>query len=150
MKRGGNMPTSTATQPKKPITVRFSDIIRVAKYSGGAVLETPSAMTPERLLPMLSKSTPIPMHCEYCGAEFTPRRASDKRRFCSTACASYWQTERLANMDPSERFWQRVNIAGPDDCWEWKQSRSRFGYGLVWQPVMGQLKFRWEKSEDVA
>lgn len=23
-----------------------------------------------------------------------------------------------------ERFWEKVNIAGPDDCWEWKASRA--------------------------
>lgn len=27
-----------------------------------------------------------------------------------------------------ERFWSKVDIGGPDDCWEWKASRSS-GYG---------------------
>lgn len=38
-------------------------------------------------------------------------------------------------MTPQEqRFWARVSIAGPDECWEWqKASRLREGYGrLSW------------------
>lgn len=29
----------------------------------------------------------------------------------------------------AERFWSKVNIAGPDDCWEWTASRDKDGYG---------------------
>jgi endogenous inhibitor of DNA gyrase (YacG/DUF329 family) len=28
------------------------------------------------------------------------------------------------------RFWTRVAIAGPDDCWEWKGNRDEDGYGV--------------------
>lgn len=28
-----------------------------------------------------------------------------------------------------ERFWSKVNIAGPDECWEWLAHRKRSGYG---------------------
>jgi hypothetical protein len=28
-----------------------------------------------------------------------------------------------------ERFWSKVDIAGPDDCWEWNASRKPEGYG---------------------
>ena len=27
------------------------------------------------------------------------------------------------------RFWAKVNVAGPDDCWEWNSGASRGGYG---------------------
>ena len=27
------------------------------------------------------------------------------------------------------RFWAKVDRRGPDECWEWKASRSPFGYG---------------------
>lgn len=30
---------------------------------------------------------------------------------------------------PSERFWTKVDIAGPDDCWEWQASYLPNGYG---------------------
>lgn len=29
----------------------------------------------------------------------------------------------------AERFWARVAIAGPDDCWHWRGSRKTTGYG---------------------
>lgn len=30
----------------------------------------------------------------------------------------------------SERFWKKVCISKPDDCWEWKSGKSRLGYGF--------------------
>lgn len=33
--------------------------------------------------------------------------------------------ERVRN-----RFWKKVDVRGPDDCWEWKASVHRSGYGV--------------------
>ncbi len=30
------------------------------------------------------------------------------------------------------RFWSKVDIAGPDDCWLWTASTDTNGYGLFW------------------
>ena len=30
------------------------------------------------------------------------------------------------------RFWNKVNKQGPDDCWEWQASRGTKGYGQAW------------------
>jgi hypothetical protein len=29
-----------------------------------------------------------------------------------------------------ERFWSKVDIRGPNDCWEWTASRNQPGYGI--------------------
>lgn len=29
----------------------------------------------------------------------------------------------------SKRFWDKVNVAGPNECWEWKAAAGRLGYG---------------------
>lgn len=31
-----------------------------------------------------------------------------------------------------ERFWAKVDVAGPDDCWKWTASKVPGGYGKVW------------------
>lgn len=32
-------------------------------------------------------------------------------------------------MNVEERFWAKVNIGGPDECWEWTAFRNPAGYG---------------------
>lgn len=40
--------------------------------------------------------------------------------------------EKTANSEEGRaRFWSHVSKAGPDDCWIWKASCNRLGYGLL-------------------
>jgi len=37
-----------------------------------------------------------------------------------------------------ERFWSRVNIAGADECWEWRSTKQTYGYGIL--KIKGKMK----------
>jgi hypothetical protein len=42
-----------------------------------------------------------------------------------------WVHNRNASNRPiSERFWEKVDIRGPDDCWNWLAGINQSGYGL--------------------
>lgn len=43
-----------------------------------------------------------------------------------TGIVREWRTRPI-----SERFWKKVDKKGPDDCWEWKGSKSSSGYGHI-------------------
>ena len=39
---------------------------------------------------------------------------------------------------PIERFWAKVAVGDPDQCWEWQGSRDRTGYGHIY--IDGRLR----------
>jgi hypothetical protein len=57
---------------------------------------------------------------------------------CSTH-VDQWIDGRLAYPDPGpmtpeQRFWEKVDRRGDDECWEWTASRDPKGYGYVNTP----------------
>jgi len=56
----------------------------------------------------------------------------------------------LSDKTVLERFWNNVDIKGPDDCWEWKGTKYRYGYGCMKRMrngkriVDGTHRFSWE------
>lgn len=38
----------------------------------------------------------------------------------------------MARRTLAERFWEKVDVKGPDDCWPWKAHCNRRGYGQFW------------------
>lgn len=47
-----------------------------------------------------------------------------------------------------ERFWEKVDVRGEDECWEWQASKTANGYGLIALPRDGKLvlahRLSWE------
>lgn len=43
-----------------------------------------------------------------------------------------------------ERFWAKVNVAGPDDCWEWTACKSRYGIIRHFGKNMSAHRVSWQ------
>lgn len=39
---------------------------------------------------------------------------------------------KLLDKKSSARFWSKVGIGMPDECWNWLASKQQFGYGVFW------------------
>jgi hypothetical protein len=62
--------------------------------------------------------------CPVCGKRF--ETAESKVKCCSRKCSDirgYRPRKSIA-----ERFWKKVTIQGPDDCWVWSTPSGRYGY----------------------
>lgn len=93
----------------------------------------------------------IQIPCSYCQSIFTPsasqrkRSRSDARNgtkrelFCSKPCATSF---RYGFLTTEERFWLKVDIKAPDDCWEWKEGLYSDGYGFFNMPKTESSKRR--------
>lgn len=67
--------------------------------------------------------------CGRCGTSFVPpwkslRNPAYQGRYCSVACSNIARERPLA-----ERFWEKVDRRGPDDCWPWLAGTDGNGYG---------------------
>lgn len=65
--------------------------------------------------------------CAKCGQLFKPDKSNLNKgqgRHCSLECA------RANRPGDRDRFWAKVDIRAPEECWEWKATRSPNGYGM--------------------
>lgn len=52
---------------------------------------------------------------------------------------------------PHERFWDKVRVGNPDECWEWQGAVESFGYGFMWAgPLYPYRKRHWIKAHRVS
>ena len=49
-----------------------------------------------------------------------------------------------------ERFWEKVDKAGPDDCWLWNAGRTVFGYGAIGSKGRGKILLAHRVSWELA
>lgn len=64
--------------------------------------------------------------CARCGIPiYRPgwRLRDNRARYCSKECG---------RPTLEQRFWKRVSVDSPDECWEWQGSRRGKGYGSAW------------------
>ena len=77
--------------------------------------------------------------CVHCGeVKVIPRSYFVRRRrhFCSVDCSGKGRrsdnTSKPPRLTSYDRFWAKVDVLGPDDCWSWNGSADSRGYGHAW------------------
>lgn len=70
--------------------------------------------------------------CGHCGSNYslssTQRRVGSK--FCSAAC-KYAAMRLSPRVSLADRFWAKVDVRGPTQCWEWQAGCFADGYGAI-------------------
>jgi len=86
-------------------------------------------------------TTPKTKVCERCGEVFAQPKNQrgqtwGKRRFCSPGCSDAGRTKPTSHKRRpiAERFWPKVDVRGPEECWEWQGTREGAeGYGILFK-----------------
>lgn len=64
----------------------------------------------------------------------------DSEKYAAGLCSKHYNRLRTtgttdegpkARAPVEQRFWRYVTPGAPDECWEWKGGRSRFGHGVI-------------------
>jgi hypothetical protein len=78
-----------------------------------------------------ARRTGVERRCVTCGRDFTARAsrvAEGNGRYCSQRCSG------IASRTTADDFWMNVAKGKPSQCWPWKASRMKAGYGhTTWQ-----------------
>jgi hypothetical protein len=73
--------------------------------------------------------------CQFCGTVFQTwpyKLRNGRAKYCSRSCLNLSQTGQSRPGRPiEERFWEKVAISGPDDCWLWLGAKTKEGYGSI-------------------
>lgn len=77
--------------------------------------------------------------CIRCQRPFVPDRPS--RRFCSKRCAGDTRRDEL-RITLHHRFWDKVGVGKPDECWPWLGGEHTAGYGGFSAPGIGKRTHR--------
>lgn len=78
---------------------------------------------------------PVWVQCATCACYFMETPANVARgngRYCSLPC-------RYIRRPLEERFWDKVDKRGPDDCWVWQGASASNGYGHLGDPERGTV-----------
>ncbi len=73
-----------------------------------------------------------PWKCPYCGYEGVQ--------------VGHWTHEKYCK-NRAERFWAKVNKAGPGGCWLWTGYTQRFGHGWLGTKKGLAHRYAWETRE---
>lgn len=73
----------------------------------------------------------VEMICRSCGKNYeVPPYRMATTLYCSASC-KYADTVRWKGRPLAERFWEKVDKRGPDECWPWIGAKVPLGYGYI-------------------